>query len=111
MVVFALSKDDGSAERRDIQASADHFVLLEPDHPSPRLDMQTWSCDVLIYLDGYVMRARPDLFARRSDGSGGVAPLQVACMYPSTLGTADFDYRKYSITKQPICSLCFRDPV
>ena len=51
------------------------------------------------------MRARPELFSRAlssdgsppttaqpRDGRGGVAKIQVACMYPSTLGTSDFDY-------------------
>jgi protein O-GlcNAc transferase len=105
VVVFALSKDDGSDERRDIRRNADHFVLLEPNHPSPKKEMQSWKCDVLLYLDGYIMRARPELFSRvpSSDstppapaqpvnGRGGVAKIQVACMYPSTLGTSDFDY-------------------
>jgi predicted O-linked N-acetylglucosamine transferase (SPINDLY family) len=115
VVVFALSKDDGSAERRDIAESADHFVLLEPNHPSPRKEIMSWDCDILLYLDGYVMRARPDIFARSSAATsaaaaaaaaaavaggqqrrppmlGGVAKIQVACMYPSTLGTRDFDF-------------------
>ena len=69
-----------------------------------------------MYLDGYIMRARPELFARalspddstvaravtgrvtrpttvdHGQRSGGVAKVQVACMYPSTLGSPDFDY-------------------
>ena len=91
VVAFALSPDDGSEERRDIASTADHFVALD-GHPSPGAAMRRWGCDIALYLDGYVMRARPQLFARNSDGSGGVAPVQIACMYPATLGTDDFDY-------------------
>ena len=89
VVVFALSAHDGSVERTDIETHADHTVELE-HHPDPASVMQSWRCDVAFYLDGYVQRSRADLFSRRR--RGGIAPLQVACMYPGTLGnTADFD--------------------
>jgi predicted O-linked N-acetylglucosamine transferase (SPINDLY family) len=102
VVVFALSPDDGSQERADIAAAADRFVDLSR-HPDPGAAMawhpdaaESPRCDVALYLDGYIMRARPDLFGRRAPRPGGgyrlgprVAPVQVATMYPASLGSAE----------------------
>jgi hypothetical protein len=74
VVVFAFSADDGSAERADIAASAEHFVVLV-HHPNPRAVMLSWQCGALIYLDGYIMRARPELFRRARHDNGGAAKL------------------------------------
>lgn len=121
VVVFALSNNDGSAERADIEATADYFVNLWR-HPDPAAAMRSWRCGAIVYLDGYIMHARPEFFSRKQSPSlqnatghapqtselqsslpihtweqriqktGGIAPLQVACMYPGTLGSPDWDY-------------------
>jgi tetratricopeptide (TPR) repeat protein len=66
VVVLAFSDDDGSVERHDIAHSADHFVPLHA-HSDPAIAMAQWDCDVALYLDGYLLGARPELFYRTAD--------------------------------------------
>lgn len=66
VVAFAFSDDDGSTEREDIARSVDHLVLLHA-HSDPAAAMAQWKCDVAVYLDGYLLGARPELFYRFAD--------------------------------------------
>lgn len=66
IVVFALSDDDSSLARQDIARHADHFVPLHAHH-NPSTAMAQWGCDVALYLDGYLLGARPELFYRVAD--------------------------------------------
>ena len=85
---YALSADDGSDIRRDIERGCDHFQSLQGlDDAQAAARIHADGVDILVNLAGYTSHARNGIFALRP------APLQVIyCGFPCTMGAAFMDY-------------------
>jgi predicted O-linked N-acetylglucosamine transferase (SPINDLY family) len=84
---YSLGPDDGSEYRQGIADDCDRFVDLagvSPEAAARRIRED--GIDVLVDLTGLAAGSRPEILARRP------APVQVAYLYPSTLGGVLTDY-------------------
>lgn len=86
--VYDHGVDDGSSQRRRVEAAVDHFadVAASSDATIARR-VRSDEIDILVDLKGYTRGARPGVFAHRA------APLQVSYLgFPGTTGSTDIDY-------------------
>jgi predicted O-linked N-acetylglucosamine transferase (SPINDLY family) len=86
--LYSCAPDDGSAWRRRVQASSEHWVDASriSDHDLARR-IRADSIDIAIDLKGFTRDTRLHVFARRP------APIQVSWLgYPGTCGTDFIDY-------------------
>ena len=90
VVAFAFSDDDGSTERHDIARSVDHLVLLHA-HSDPAAAMAQWNCDVAVYLDGYLLSARPELFYRIADENETEEAAEAAAAFAAAAASSSAD--------------------
>ncbi|MFZ4551492.1 MAG: tetratricopeptide repeat protein [Aquabacterium sp.] len=86
--LYSHGPDDGSALRRRVVASADHFVECAKMLPREQADrIRADGIDVLFELKGFTQDTRLATFAFRP------APIQVAWLgYPGTCGAPFIDY-------------------
>eukprot|EP00698_Gefionella_okellyi_P025891 TRINITY_DN9669_c0_g4_i1.p1 TRINITY_DN9669_c0_g4~~TRINITY_DN9669_c0_g4_i1.p1 ORF type:complete len:848 (-),score=188.41 TRINITY_DN9669_c0_g4_i1:50-2530(-) len=83
---FALSENDGSSQRRQIEAECEHFVDLTP-FPTKRCArmIHEYNLHVLINLNGYTEGGRNEMYVAH------LAPVQASLIgFSGTMADADF---------------------
>jgi predicted O-linked N-acetylglucosamine transferase (SPINDLY family) len=86
--LYSCAPDDGSAWRRRVQASSEHWIDASQisDHDLARR-IRSDGIDIAVDLKGFTRDTRLHVFARRP------APIQVSWLgYPGTCGTSFIDY-------------------
>ncbi len=88
VIGYSYGRDDGSATRRALRESFDHFEdLRDCSHAASASRIRAGKVDILVDLSGYTTDARPEILALRP------APVQVNYLgYPGTMGSPALDY-------------------
>ena len=89
ITAVALTKGDGSVERRRVEKFADVFMDVheEPQSEAIARTLRHQKVDIAVDLTGFTGHARPAIFAHRA------APIQVNYLgYPGTTGLPAMDY-------------------
>ena len=88
VIGYSYGRDDGSATRRALRESFDHFEdLRDCSHAESASRIRAGKVDILVDLKGYTTDARPEILALRP------APVQVSYLgYPGTMGSDAVDY-------------------
>jgi protein O-GlcNAc transferase len=88
VIGYSLGPDDRSPARARFAAAFDRFVDVRTESPQETARrIQADGVAILLDTSGYVIHARPEIFALRP------APIQVNCIgFPGTLGADCYDY-------------------